>query len=156
MNNEFMLKAIEEARSGARAGDGGPFGAVVVKDGKVIAAAHNAVLGQNDPTQHAEIRAISAASKKLATYDLSGCDIYSTTEPCPMCFAAVHWARIDRLFYGTDIEDVKKLGFNELVLPVNQIKELGRSSVEIHKGFMREECEKLLAFWEGLPDKRVY
>lgn len=151
-----MLKAIEEAHSGAGAGDGGPFGAVVVKDGQVIAAAHNAVLGENDPTQHAEIRAISAASKKLATYDLSGCDIYSTTEPCPMCFAAVHWARIDRLFYGTDIEDVKKLGFNELVLPVSRIKELGRSSVEIHEGLMREECEKLLEFWEGLPDKRVY
>ena len=156
MNSKFMLKAIEEARAGSSAGEGGPFGAVIVKDGEILAAEHNTVLRDNDPTQHAEIKAISAASKKITSYDLSGCDIYSTTEPCPMCFSAIHWACIDRLFYGTDIEEVKKLGFNELALPASRIKEIGRSPVEIHKGFMRAECEELLKYWEELPDKKVY
>ena len=153
---KFMLKAIEEARSGSSAGEGGPFGVVIVKDGEVLASAHNTVLKDNDPTQHAEVKAISEASRKLGNYDLSGCDIYSTTEPCPMCFGAIHWARIGRLFYGTDIEDVKKLGFNELAIPARYMKEAGDSPLEIHSGFMREECEGLLKFWENLPDKRVY
>ncbi|MGB2630951.1 MAG: nucleoside deaminase [Candidatus Omnitrophota bacterium] len=156
MDEKFMLKAIEEARAGASGGHGGPFGAVIVKNGEIIASACNTVLRDNDPTQHAEIRAISLASKRLGNFDLTGCEAYSTTEPCPMCFAAIHWARISRLFYGTGIEDVKKLGFNELTIPVSQMKESGVSPVEVHGGFMREECEKLLRFWETLPNKRVY
>ncbi|MGD2279191.1 MAG: nucleoside deaminase [Candidatus Omnitrophota bacterium] len=153
---KFMIKAIEEARSGSSVGDGGPFGVVIAKDGEALASAHNTVLADNDPTRHAEIKAISAASRKLGNYDLSGCDIYSTTEPCPMCFGAIHWARIDRLFYGTGIEDVKKLGFNELAIPAARMKKIGSSPLEIRGGFMREECEELLRFWENLPDRRVY
>lgn len=156
MEEKFMLEAIREARAGASAGDGGPFGVVIVKDDQILAAEHNTVLKDNNPTHHAEIRAISAASEKLANYDLSGCEIYSTTEPCPMCFTAIHWARIDRLIYGTDIEDVKKLGFNELAVSASHIKEMGKSPVEVHRGFMREACEKLLEFWESLPDKQTY
>lgn len=151
-----MLKAIEEARAGAGAGHGGPFGVVVVRNSEIVAIAHNTVLGDNDPTQHAEIRAISAAAKKCGSYDLSGHEIYSTTEPCPMCFAAIHWARIDRLVYGTDIEDARKLGFNELTVPARRMKEIGNSPVKIYGGFMREECERLLKYWENLPDKKVY
>ncbi len=152
----FMTIAIEEAYTGAKAGHGGPFGAVVVKDGEVLSAAHNTVLGDNDPIQHAEIRAISLAARKLGTYDLSGCSIYSTTEPCPMCFSAIHWAGIDRLIFGTDIEDVRKLGFNELMISASRMKEEGDSPVEIKGGFMRRECEELLKFWDGLPDKKAY
>lgn len=154
----FMSLAIDEAYKGIKSGrgEGGPFGAVIVKDGRVLAAAHNTVLISNDPTRHAEINAISAAAERSGTYDLSGCVIYSTTEPCPMCFSAIHWARIGCLVYGTDIEDVKKLGFNELIIPVPVMKKTGNSSVEICPGFMRHECEELLKYWENLPDKTVY
>lgn len=156
MNDKFMLAAIEEARKGSSSGEGGPFGAVVARGEDLVSSAHNSVLRDNDPTMHAEIKAISQAARKLGTYDLSGCDIYTTTEPCPMCFAAIHWARIGRVIYGTDIKDVKELGFNELTIPVSEMKEKGSSPVEIDGGFMRDECEDLLKFWESLPDKRVY
>ncbi|MFH1395588.1 MAG: nucleoside deaminase [Candidatus Omnitrophota bacterium] len=158
MNNDhkFMQMAIEEAYRGVDANDGGPFGAVIVKGEEVLAMAHNTVLKDNDPVRHAEINAISLASKKNKTYDLSGCVIYSTTEPCPMCFSAMHWARLEKLVYGTDIEDVKKLGFNELTIPASVMKERGRSLVLIQSAFMRSECEKLLKYWDKLPGKVVY
>ena len=148
-----MLLAIESALEGIERGDGGPFGACIVKDGEVVAVAHNTVLRDIDPTAHAEINAIRVASRRLGTWDLSGCEIYSTTEPCPMCFAAIHWARIDRVYYGTSIEDVAKLGFNELPLSTFKIKELTGTEVEIVPNYMREECEKLLERWKqlGLP-----
>ncbi|MBU0683566.1 MAG: nucleoside deaminase, partial [Candidatus Omnitrophica bacterium] len=90
------------------------------------------------------------------TYDLSGCVIYSTTEPCPMCFSAMHWARLEKLVYGTDIEDVKKLGFNELTIPSSVMRERGRSSVIIQNAFMRVECEKLLGYWDKFSERVVY
>ena len=156
MDEKYMLKAVEEGRAGCAEGQGGPFGAVIVKDGEILAASHNTVLKDNDPTRHAEIRAISDASGKLGNYDLSGCDIYTTTEPCPMCFAAIHWAKISRLFYGTDIEDVRKLGFSELTIPVSHMKEKGGSPVEINRGFLRDKCKELLQYWQTLPNKQVY
>ncbi len=152
----FMAMAIEEAHDGIKADHGGPFGAAVVKNGRVLAVAHNTVLRDNDPTRHAEIKALSGAAKELGTFDLSGCDIYSTTEPCPMCFSAVHWARVSRLIYGTDIGDVIELGFHEMPIPVSEMKDRGGSEVEIISGFMRGECEELLRFWEASPGKRVY
>lgn len=153
---ELMLKAIAEALSGIKAGHGGPFGAVVAKGGEIIAAAHNTVLSDNDPTQHAEMRAISAAARKLGTYDLSGCEIYSTTEPCPMCFSAIHWARIDRLIYGTSIDDVAKRGFNELAISAHELKKIGLSPVSVAGGFLERECMELLEVWDTLPEKKVY
>lgn len=153
---EFMRKAIEEALEGIKAGHGGPFGAVIVKGGKIIASAHNTVLRDNDPTKHAEVKAISDASKLLKSFDLAGCSIYSTTEPCPMCFSAIHWAKLDTVIYGTVIEDVKRLGFNELTIPSDRMKKEGNSQVEIIGGFMREECESLLKEWSLLPERRVY
>ncbi len=89
--NEFMELAIKEAEKGIRANEGGPFGVVIVRNGEVIAQNHNQVLGTNDPTAHAEMNAIRDASKKLGTFDLSDCEIYSTCEPCPMCLGAIHW-----------------------------------------------------------------
>ena len=153
---DYMKLAIEEATGGIKSGDGGPFGAVIVKSGEILASSHNTVLKNNDPTQHAEINVISLSSGKLDSYDLSGCVLYSTTEPCPMCFSAIHWARIDRVVYGTNIEDVAKLGFNELSIPVSKMKEQGPSSVEITPDFMRDECLELLSFWSTLPDRKVY
>ncbi|MDD3089540.1 MAG: nucleoside deaminase [Candidatus Omnitrophica bacterium] len=153
---DLMLLAIEEARKGMTAGHGGPFGAVISMEGRIIASAHNTVLGDNDPTRHAEISAISLAARKLGDLDLSGCELYTTTEPCPMCFSAIHWAKISRIVFGTSIEDVRKRGFNELSIPVWTMKDLGGSPVRIEGGFMEPECEKLLEEWDSLPVKRVY
>lgn len=111
--NEFMLLAIEEARQGIHAHHGGPFGAVIVKDGKVVGKGHNQVLKNNDPTCHGEIMAIHEACKTLGTYDLSGCEIYTTGEPCPMCLGAILWANIDRVYYGCNVRDTEIIGFRD-------------------------------------------
>ena len=145
-----MVLAIKSALEGIKRGEGGPFGAAIVRNGVVLAVAHNTVLRDKDPTAHAEINAIRLAAKKLGTYDLSGAEIYSTTEPCPMCFGAIHWARISRLYYGTSIEDVAALGFNELRLPVLKIKELTGVPVEIIPNYKRDKCLELLEAWKKL------
>ncbi|MDP2856901.1 MAG: nucleoside deaminase [Bacillota bacterium] len=110
---DFMHIACEEARRGIESGDGGPFGAVVVKDGTVISSAHNMVLATNDSTAHAEIVAIRKAEQALRTYDLSGCEMYATSYPCPMCLAAVMWARIGRVTYQYGPEEAARLGFDD-------------------------------------------
>ncbi len=92
---------------------GGPFGAVIVKDGKIVAKAANSVAPDNDPTAHAEVNAIRLAAKKLGTFDLSGCEIYSSCEPCPMCLGAIYWARLDKLYFGNDKTDAKNFGFDD-------------------------------------------
>jgi guanine deaminase len=114
--NEFMKIAIEEAFCGMRTNSGGPFGAVIVKDGKIIARGHNEVTGTNDPTAHAEITVIRKASAALGRFDLSGCDIYSSCEPCPMCFSAIFWSRISRLCFASTREDAGKIGFDDKLL----------------------------------------
>ncbi len=151
-----MRLALREALDHLAAIDGGPFGACIVKGETVLAVAHNTVLKENDPTCHAEINAIGLASRVLKTYDLSGCAIYSTTEPCPMCFAAIHWARIAHLVYGTAIADVAALGFNELTISNEQLKATGRSPVNIYPGFLGEECRELLTQWLATPGQRIY
>ncbi len=109
-----MEAAIAEARAGIQNNDGGPFGAVVVKDGAIVASGHNHVLSNNDSTCHGEIDAIRKAEQGLKTYDLSGCEIYTTSEPCPMCLAAILWANVDKVYYGCTIEDNEKIGFRDL------------------------------------------
>ena len=113
MHDDFMDEAIAEAASGVAAGEGGPFGAVVVKDGKVVARGHNQVIAHGDPTAHAEVQAIRAACRELGTFDLAGCEIYATCEPCPMCFAAIHWARLDRVRFGASRADAAAIGFDD-------------------------------------------
>ncbi len=154
-SEDFMRLAITEARVNLKTLEGGPFGAVIAKEGSVLAAARNSVL-VSDATSHAEVNAVRAASLALGTYDLSSCVIFSTTEPCPMCFAAIHWARIEKLYFGTDIADVSKLGFNEMPLGNAMLARLGKSPVEIIPGFLREECLKLLTDWNNLDEKIVY
>ena len=151
----FMTRAIREARKNFARTDGGPFGACIVRDGRVVAAARNSVL-KADATCHAEVNAIRKASKKLGTFDLTGCEIYSTTEPCPMCFGAIHWARIGAVTYGTGIRDAAKAGFHELRISNAQLKALGRSKVRLVPGFMRDECLELFESWLVLPDKKRY
>ncbi len=111
--NKYMRMAINEARKGIRANHGGPFGAVVVKDGVVIGKGHNQVLKNNDPTCHGEMLAIRKACKKIGSYDLSGCELYTTGEPCPMCMSAILWANIDKVYYGCNIIDTEEIGFRD-------------------------------------------
>lgn len=151
-----MHMAILEARKNvSKRSAGGPFGACIVRSGKVISIARNTVL-KNDATCHAEMNAIRLASRKLKNFDLSGCEIYSTTEPCPMCFSAIHWAGIKILYYGTCIADVKRLGFNELPISNKKMRRLGHSSVLIRENCLRAECMKLLKSWGSLPKKAIY
>jgi tRNA(Arg) A34 adenosine deaminase TadA len=155
LNKKYMRLAIKEAGKNITQMQGGPFGACIVKENEVIALARNTVL-KNDPTCHAEINAIKIASKKLKTIDLSGCHIYSTTEPCPMCFSAIHWARIDLIVFGTNISDVKKIGFNELTISNSKLKRLGKSKIKIKSDFLRKECYNILSEWNDLENKMTY
>ena len=150
-----MVRAIKEARKNLSSLDGGPFGACIVKNGAVVAVGRNTVLTE-DASCHAEINAIRNASKKLKTYDLSGCSIYSTTEPCPMCFSAIHWARIDAIVFGTGIPDARKIGFHELCISARDMKKMGKSPIRIASGFMLEECRRLFDDWEKTDDKQIY
>jgi guanine deaminase len=134
----FMAMAIAKAREGVIEGQT-PFGACIVKDGKPVACEHNVVWATTDITAHAEVTTIRAACKALGTIDLSGCVIYSTTEPCPMCFSAIHWARISRIYFGTRIEDAEAFGFNELKVSDQEMKRLGGSPVEVEGGIMKDE-----------------
>ena len=109
--DELMLRAVALAERNAASVTGGPFGAVIVKDGKVVAEASNTVTVDNDPTAHAEVNAIRKACAALGTFDLSGCELYTSCEPCPMCLAACYWAHIDRVYYAADREDAAAAGF---------------------------------------------
>lgn len=113
MADKFMKMAIEEARKGILAGDGGPFGTVIVKDGRVVACGHNKVLLNHDATCHGEVDAIRRAGQVLGTEDLSGCDLYTTGEPCHMCLCATMWASIRHVYYGCTIEDNSRIGFRD-------------------------------------------
>lgn len=152
---EFMRMAIARAMEGVKSGQS-PFGACIVKDGQVISCEHNMVWQSTDITAHAEVTAIRKACQKLDTIDLSGSVIYSTTEPCPMCFAACHWAKISKIVYSAKIEDAQKFGFSELTVPNQEMKRLGGSSLEIVPDFLRDETIVLFEAWSARKDKRVY
>ncbi len=111
--NEYMKLAVQEAEYGVNNKEGGPFGAVIIKNDKVVASSHNTVLLDNDPTAHAEVNTIRKACKELNTYDLSNCILYTTSEPCPMCASAIIWSNIKTVYYGTDRKDVANIGFRD-------------------------------------------
>lgn len=151
---DFMREAIRLSRESVKNG-GGPFGAVIVKDGKIIAAASNKVTQENDPTAHAEVSAIREASKKLKTFNLSGCEIYTSCEPCPMCFGAVYWARLDKLYFANTKQDAKNIGFDdsfiyeEIDLPYENRK---IPNIQI----LRKEALFAFKDWEKKEDKKEY
>ncbi len=156
MNDEaYMRLAIAKAREGIAAGQT-PFGACLVKADRVIACAHNVVWASLDSTAHAEVQAIRNACAALTTIDLSGCVLYSTCEPCPMCFSAAHWARLARIVYGAEIADARRAGFHELTISNLSLKQLGGSPVELTGGLLREECLALFDVWGKHPDRRTY
>ena len=149
--NKYMRMAVNEARKGIKAGHGGPFGAVIVKDDVVIAKGHNQVVKNNDPTCHGEIMAIHKACKKLGTFDLSGCEIYTTGEPCPMCMAAILWANIDKVFYGCNILDTEEIGFRD-----KKFYEQFANREQFIQELDRKQCLKLYGEYKRIIDKVNY
>ena len=154
-DEQFMRLAIKKAHQGIKKGQT-PFGACIVKNNKVISCEHNIVWTTTDITAHAEVNAIRVACRKLKTIDLSGCTIYSTCEPCPMCFSACHWAKISKIIYGTNIQDARKAGFNELSIANIKLKQLGKSRVKVANGFMRDESGLLFKTWLKQKNRRAY
>jgi guanine deaminase len=155
LNEKFMQLAIKEARKNIKTMEGGPFGACIEKNGRVLAVARNTVL-KSDASSHAEINAIRMASSRINNFDLSGCVIYSTTEPCPMCFSAIHWAKIEAVIYGTTIFDAKRIGFNELSISCKKMKKDGFSKVRLSSGCLKKECLVLLRDWGASENKILY
>ena len=154
-HEHFMQLALDKAKEGVDNGQS-PFGACIVKDGKVIACEYNIVWESTDITAHAEIHAVREANRILNTINLTGCVIYSTCEPCPMCFTAIHWARIDKIYFGARIEDAKRFGFNELTVTNEMLKNHGNSKVEVEGSFMRDKCVELFEYWASKKDNRTY
>lgn len=153
-NKKFMRKAIALSIDNVHNG-GGPFGAVIVKDGKIIATGVNGVTKHNDPTAHAEVTAIRKASKKLGTFDLEGCEIYTSCEPCPMCLGAVYWAHLDKMYYGNTKTDAKNIGFDDsFIYDEIDLKPENRKVKTIQ--VLADEAIKAFEAWTEKEDKVEY
>lgn len=155
MNKEFMQLAIDTALDNIKNNEGGPFGAVIVKDGVLIAKSPNTVTTSNDPTAHAEINAIRLACKELNTFDLSGCEIYSSCEPCPMCLSAIYWARISKVYYAADRFDAKKAGFDDSFI-YNEISLSEKDRSIYMENTMHKEGQLPFELWEETENKTKY
>ena len=150
--NPFMKEALNEAYQGIEDGHGGPFGAVIVKDGEIVGRGHNSVLKNQDPTCHGEVMAIHDACKRLKTFNLKGCDIYTTGYPCPMCMGAILWANIDRIYFGCNVTDTEIIGFRDKKFYEDQRKGLAEKTV----GIDREECLKLYEDYLKIKNREHY
>lgn len=153
-NNAFMLKAIELSKKNIDKG-GGPFGAVIVKDGKIISTGTNRVTAKNDPTAHAEVNAIRKAARKLGTFDLAGCDIYTSCEPCPMCLGAIYWAHIDKIFYGNTKKDAADIGFDDSFIYDELKLDYADRKVKIVQ-LLPEKAIEAFEKWNNKSDKIEY
>jgi tRNA(Arg) A34 adenosine deaminase TadA len=154
-HEEWMRRAIEEARKGI-AQSQTPFGAVVVRDGDLVAAGHNEVWRGCDPTAHAEIVAIRRAADRLNTINLSGCEMYTTCEPCPMCAAAIHWCKLDAVYFGATIADARQAGFTELGLAAAELYERGGSGVRVVPNILNGQCAALFRDWISAGNCKGY
>lgn len=150
-----MHEAIQLAEAGMRQNQGGPFGCVIVRRGEIVARGNNGVTSTNDPTAHAEITAIRAACRELAKFSLEDCALYSSCEPCPMCLAAIYWARIPEVFYGNTRADAAAIGFDDDVIYQQLALPPERRSVAM-KPLLREEAQATFQAWQRKPDKRPY
>ena len=155
MNAEFMWEAIRLSQQNIRDGKGGPFACVIVKDGKIIARGTNLVTSTNDPTAHAEIVAIREACKAIGSFQLTGCEIYTSCEPCPMCLGAIYWARPDRIYFANSREDAAKAGFDDLFIYDELPKKFSERSIPTQQ-VMREEALAAFREWEQKQDKIQY
>ena len=151
----FMRRAISLASQNVREGLGGPFGSVVVKDGEIIGEGTNRVTSSCDPTAHAEMLAIRAASAKLKNFDLSGCELYTSCEPCPMCLSAVYWARIERMFYGNTIVEADAIGFSDEFLYKEIALPVAKRKLDATR-FLEDEALESFNLWEQMDDTISY
>jgi tRNA(Arg) A34 adenosine deaminase TadA len=154
-NPDFMRIAVEKAREGVAAGQT-PFGAVIVRDGAVVAAAHNTVWRDTDPTAHAEVNAIRLAARALGSIDLAGCDMFTTCEPCPMCLSAIHWSKIERVVYGATIADAAAAGFSELHVAARKLAEMGGSRLRVEADPDAQACRDLFQLWHKAARSAKY
>jgi len=152
--NDFMLRAIELSLNSAN-NDGGPFGCVITKEKKIIAEGSNKVTSSNDPTAHAEVVAIRDACKRLDTFDLSGCDLYTSCEPCPMCLSAIYWSHVDNIFYANTRDDAKNINFDDSLIYSEISKKKEDRKIPI-KQMLRKEHLKAFELWSKKTDKIKY
>ncbi|NPD91806.1 nucleoside deaminase [Xylanibacter muris] len=151
---ELMMRAIRLSEESVRNG-GGPFGAVIAKNGEIVAEASNCVTINCDPTAHAEVSAIRAAAKKMGTFNLSGCEIFTSCEPCPMCLGAIYWAHIDKIYYGNNRKDAAEIGFDdEFIYQELELKPENRKKPS--EIFMPEEARKAFELWKDSDSKTLY
>jgi tRNA(Arg) A34 adenosine deaminase TadA len=155
VNNPFMARAIRLSIDNVKSGHGGPFGAVIVKDGKLLAEAANRVTATNDPTAHAEVLAIREACSKLKTFDLQGCELYTSCEPCPMCLGAIYWAHLDRVFFGNFAADAREIGFSDAFIYEEIARPHAQRNVPMVP-LMRDEALAGFRAWAEKPDKTPY
>jgi guanine deaminase len=152
---DFLRRAIAVAREGIAAGQS-PFGSVVVRGAEIVAAAHNTVWRDTDPTAHAEVNSIRAAAHALGSIDLSGCALYSTCEPCPMCLSAIHWSKIRRVVYGAAIADAAAAGFSELRMSAEELARRGGSGMVVEGGLLAAECRALFKEFRRVSAGKTY
>lgn len=155
MHNPFMARAIQLSIENVHSGRGGPFGAVIVKNGNLIAEAANQVTSTKDPTAHAEILAIRQACVKLGAFDLQGCEIYTSCEPCPMCLGAIYWARISRVYFAGAAADASRIGFDDSLIYREMSQPHAQRAIPMIQ-MMREEALAAFHAWEKKPNKTVY
>ncbi len=153
-NKKFMAKAIELSINSANT-IGGPFGSVIVKDNKIIAEGSNKVTFLNDPTAHGEVVAIREACKKLNTFDLSGCVIYTSCEPCPMCLSAIYWSRLDKIYYANTREDAKNIDFDDSFIYLEIPKKISDRKIKMTQ-ILRDDALKAFEIWDKKVDKIKY
>jgi guanine deaminase len=153
-STEFMRRAIALSNEMLQSGSG-PFGAVIVKDGAILAEGSNRVTVTNDPTAHAEVVAIREACAKLGSFSLAGCEIYTTCEPCPMCLSAIYWARLDRIYYANDRTDAARIGFDDDFLYREIPLPLEKRQIRMIR-LLADEAQATFAAWESKPDKVQY
>ena len=154
MKNKFMARAIELSIESVNTG-GGPFGSVIVKDEKIIAEGSNKVTSTNDPTAHGEIVAIRKACKNLNNFNLSGCELYSTCEPCPMCLSAIYWAHIEKIYYANTREDAQKIDFDDSFILSELLKVVKKRKIPMVQ-IMRDEALKAFKLWDKKKDTIQY
>ena len=155
MNNNFMKRAIQLSLENVRSGRGGPFGCVIVKYGAVIAEGVNEVTASNDPTAHAEILTIRRASQKLGLFELAGCDLYTSCEPCPMCLSAIYWARIERIYFANLSADAAKIGFDDSAIYAEMKRPPEQRKIPMIQ-MLREDALAAFQEWETQPGKIPY
>jgi tRNA(Arg) A34 adenosine deaminase TadA len=155
MDNRFMARAIQLSIENVRSGRGGPFGCVIVKDGAIIAEGANQVTLTNDPTAHAEVLAIRQAASKLGSFELNGCELYTSCEPCPMCLGAIYWARLSRVYFGNTAADASKIGFDDSLIYREIAQSHTQRAIPMIQ-MMREEALAAFRAWQEKPDKIIY